>query len=181
METRWEGLYIHQLCYVYHSSFILRPRAVRFSWRSQSLSKGPGLPEALQTVSSVTQESCPPPTLSEPPAKLGLAAFTLSSLAEVVGCSVSVLDWLNGRTWRGRCLGGSNSCHLWLWMLQPKRFFCWLPNPLWLPVAHGIQETGPAPHFYSRALSGLFSAGFGTWEVSPEHLLCASNVLGLEL
>lgn len=40
---------------------------------------------------------------------------------------------------------------------------------------------GPAPHFYSRALSGLFSAGFGTWEVSPEHLLCASNVLGLEL
>lgn len=99
---------------------------------------------------SVTQESCPPPTLSEPPAKLGLAAFTLSSLAEVVGCSVSVLDWLNGRTWMGRYLGGSNSCHLWLWMLQPKRFFCWLPNPLWLPVAHRIQET-EAQHHISTA------------------------------
>ena len=151
METRWEGLYIHQLCYVYRSSFILRPRAVKFSWRSQSLSKGPGLPEALQTVSSVTQESCPPPTLIKPPAKLGLAAFTPSSLAEVVGCSVSVLHWLNGGTWMRRCLGGSSSCHLWLWMLQPKKFFfSWLPNPLWLPVAHGIQGT-EAQHHISTA------------------------------
>ena len=150
METRWEGLYIHQLCYVYHSSFILRSREVRFSWRSQSLSKGPGLPEALQTVSSVTQESCPPPSLSEPPAKLGLAAFTPSSLAEVVGCSVSVLDWLSGRTWMGRFLGGSNSCHIWLGMFQPKFFFSWLPNPLWLPVAHRIQGK-EAQHHVSTA------------------------------
>lgn len=31
LETRWEGLYIHQLCYVYRSSCILTPRGLGFS------------------------------------------------------------------------------------------------------------------------------------------------------
>lgn len=105
METRWEGLYIHLLCYVYRGSCILTPG----DSGSPGGYKGPGRvwpcpqhpPQTVKQnwVNPETRASCPAPhpqpklcpTPNEPPAKPGLAASTPSRLAEAVGCSILVL------------------------------------------------------------------------------------------